>query len=84
MSIFDGISLAVLAPRLVEAQDALHLLVTGQQTVSLGTGDTRVTFTAAQVADLRRYIADLQAAIVALTTSATPRKGVYIVGGNRR
>lgn len=81
MATFDGIPLETLATWLTEAQTAYRALNTGQQTVSLGTGDTRVTFTAAQVADLRRYIADLQAAITALTTSARPRKGVYLVGG---
>ena len=44
-------------------------------------GETRVTFTAAQVADLRRYISDLQAAITTLSGSFRARKGVYITGG---
>lgn len=84
MSIFDGIPLDVLAARLTESQDALHLLSTGAQTVSVGTGDTRVSFTPATVSDLRRYISDIQAAIAALSTGSRPRKGVYIVGGNTR
>ena len=83
-TIFTGIPLETLAARLIEAQDALHLLSTGAQTVSVGTGDTRVSFTPATVADLRRYIADIQSAISALSTGSRPRKGVYIIGGNTR
>lgn len=81
MATFDGIPLETLATWLSEAQTAYHALNTGTQTVSVGTGDTRVTFTAAQVADLRRYISDLQAAITALSGSSRVRKGVYITGG---
>lgn len=81
MATFDGIPLETLATWLSEAQTAYHALNTGTQTVSVGTGDTRVTFTAAQVADLRRYISDLQAAIAALSGTSRARKGVYIVGG---
>lgn len=81
MATFDGIPLETLATWLSEAQTAYHALNTGTQTVSVGTGDTRVSFTAAQVADLKRYIADLQAAITALSTGARVRKGVYLTGG---
>lgn len=81
MSIFDGIPLETLAARLTEAQDALHLLSTGAQTVSVGTGDTRVSFTPATVSDLRRYISDLQAAIAALSNDGMVRKGFYLGGG---
>lgn len=84
MSIFDGIPLETLALQLSEAQLAYHALNTGTQTVSVGTGDTRVSFTPATVGDLRRYIADLQAAIAALSTGSRPRKGVYIIGGSTR
>ena len=84
MSIFDGIPLETLALQLSEAQTAFHLLSTGAQTVSVGTGDTRVSFTPATVSDLRRYIADIQSAISALSAGSRPRKGVYIVGGNTR
>lgn len=80
MATFDGIPLETLATWLTEAQTAYHALNTGTQTVSVGTGDTRVTFTAAQVADLRRYISDLQAAIAALAAGAFRRKGVYLSG----
>ena len=83
MATFTGIPLETLALWLSEAQTAYHALNTGTQTVSVGTGDTRVTFTAAQVADLRRYITDLQAAIASFG-GASPRKGFYIIGGNTR
>ena len=81
MATFTGIPLEMLATWLSEAQTAYHALNTGTQTVSVGTGDTRVTFTAATVDKLKQYIADLQAAIATLSTGARPRKGVYITGG---
>lgn len=79
MATFDGIPLATLATWLTDAQTAYHALSTGTQVVSVGTGDTRVTFTAAAPEKLRQYISDLQAAITALAGSSSPRKGVYIV-----
>ncbi len=81
MATFTGIPLETLATWLSEAQTAYHALNTGTQTVSVGTGDTRVTFTAATVDKLKQYITDLQAAITALSTGSRPRKGVYITGG---
>ena len=83
MATFTGIALETLAAWLTEAQTAYHALSTGAQTVSVGTGDTRVSFTPATVSDLRRYIADLQAAIASFG-GASPRKGFYIIGGNTR
>lgn len=83
-TIFDGIPLETLAARLSAAQTAYDDLLTGAQTVSVGTGDTRVTFTAAQPDKLKQYIADLQYAIAALSSGSRPRKGVYIIGGNTR
>lgn len=81
MATFTGIPLDTLATWLTEAQTAYHALNTGTQTVSVGTGDTRVTFTAAEVGKLKHYIADLQAAIALLATDALPRKGFYLAGG---
>ena len=49
MATFTGIPLETLALWLTEAQSAYHALNTGQQTVSIGQGDTRVAFTAAEV-----------------------------------
>lgn len=80
MATFTGIPLETLAAWLTEAQTAYHALNTGTQTVSVGTGDTRVSFTAAEVPKLKQYIADLQTAIVALSTGFT-RKGIYLSGG---
>lgn len=63
MSIYSGIPLATLEARLTEAQDALHALVTGTLTMSLGSADKRLTFNQADIPALRVYIADLQRAI---------------------
>ena len=73
MSIYTGISLAVLQTRLTEAQDAYHDLNTGAQTVSLSTGDKRFAFTAAEVDKLARYIRELQSAIAIQQGGIDPR-----------
>lgn len=59
--------LTTLQTQLTEAETALHLLATGgqRQTVDIGVGG-RVTYTAANVADLRLYIADLKNRIAKL------------------
>ena len=50
--------------RLVEAETALHALLTGRREVkvqfSMGDSSREATFTAANVAELRAYIADLR------------------------
>lgn len=51
---------ATLQIRLQEAQTALHELLTGRKTVSIQTELERVTFTQANVAELRAYIRDLE------------------------
>lgn len=81
MSVFTGVDLATLSTWLAEAQTAYNALNTGTQVVSIGAGDERVTFTAAEVSKLKQYILDLQAAIAALSAGTTRRKGVYLVGG---
>lgn len=73
MSTFSGIPVVTLAAWLSEAQDAYHALNTGQQAVSIGTGDKRFTFTAADVDKLRAYIADLQRAIAIASGQSDPR-----------
>ncbi len=81
MATFDGIPLTTLQTWLSEAQTAYHALNTGQQVVSLSQGTTSLSFTAAQVPQLRKYIADLQGAINALTGSTRVLRGVYLMGG---
>jgi phage shock protein A len=51
------------AEKLVEAKDALHNLLTGKRAVMLQYGDTRTQFTAGNIDELRRYIAQLEAEI---------------------
>ncbi|MCP4548488.1 MAG: hypothetical protein GY835_18680 [bacterium] len=63
--------LATLKERLVQAETALHLLVTGGQRQSVDVGvDGRVTYTAANVGELRSYIAGLQNTIARLDGSS--------------
>ncbi len=59
--------LTTLETRLTEAEAAMHLLATGsqRQSVDIGTGG-RVAYTAANVADLRLYIAGLKNQIAKL------------------
>lgn len=59
--------LTTLETRLTEAETALHLLATGgqRQVVDIGTGG-RVAYTAANVAELRLYIAGLKNQIAKL------------------
>lgn len=46
--------------RLLEAEDALHLLLLGTQEVEVQYEGTRVKYTQANIAELRRYIAMLK------------------------
>lgn len=71
MSIYSGIPLATLQTRLTEAQDALHALLTGTLTVSLGAGDKRLAFNQADIPALRTYIADLMRAIAIASGAAS-------------
>lgn len=81
MSVFTGVDLVTLSTWLTEAQTAYAALNTGTQVVSIGTGDERITFTAAEVSKLKQYILDLQSAIALLSGGSRRRKGVYLVGG---
>ena len=49
-----------LQQQLDEAVEARHRLIVGKKTVSVWYGDRRVEYTATQVADLDRYIAELR------------------------
>ena len=74
MSEFTGISLATLNTWLTEAQLALHDLSVGKKVVKIGTGDKQLSFSQADVRQLRQYISRLQMeiAIRAGQTTATP------------
>ncbi len=70
--------LTTLETRLTEAETALHLLATGsqRQSVDIGTGG-RVAYTAANVADLRLYIAGLKNQIAKLK-GLSRRAPIYV------
>ena len=70
--------LTTLETCLSQAEAALHLLATGsqRQTVDIGTGG-RVAYTAANVVDLRLYIADLKAQIAKLK-GLSRRAPIYV------
>lgn len=63
MSEFTGVSLVTLTAWLSEAQTGLHELSVGKKVISIGTGDKRLSFTPADVRQLRAYIGRLQMAI---------------------
>ena len=67
--------LATLKNRLTTAEDALHGLLIGQQAASVNFGRGHVvTYTQANITELRRYISDLRAQIAALE-GARPTRG---------
>ncbi|MDP7228238.1 MAG: gpW family head-tail joining protein [Alphaproteobacteria bacterium] len=70
--------LTTLETRLTEAEAAMHLLATGsqRQSVDIGTGG-RVAYTAANVADLRLYIAGLKNQIAKLK-GLSRRAPIYV------
>lgn len=74
MSEFTGISLATLSARLTESQTALHDLSVGKKVVKIGTGDKQLSFSQADVRQLRQYISRLQTeiAIRGGQSAATP------------
>ena len=51
------------AERLLEAEDALHLLLTGTKEVSVQYENTSVRYTEGNIAELRRYIALLKSEV---------------------
>lgn len=81
MSLYAGIPLLTLSEALALAQAALPPLLRGEAVGALATGDKRITFVPTTPAALEKHIRDLQAAIAALSTGATPRKGFYLGGG---
>ena len=70
MSEFTGISVATLNTWLTEAQTALHDLSVGKKVVQVGSGDKQLSFTAANIRQLRAYIGRIQQAI-AITSGQT-------------
>lgn len=83
MSIYSGIPLATLQTRLTEAQDALHALVTGTLTVSIGSADKRLTFNQADIPALRTYIADLMRAIAIASGSTSASRAPAVATWTR-
>ena len=57
--------IAELQARLAEAETAYHCLMTGALEASVGSGDMQVSYTRANVADLRAYLGDLRRQIAA-------------------
>ncbi|BAK75398.1 gpW protein [Pseudogulbenkiania sp. NH8B] len=55
--------LTTLRQRLAEAEEALHQLQIGSKRERISRGGTDITYTRANIGDLRRYIADLKAEV---------------------
>ena len=69
--------------RLAEAKDALHQLQLGKQVVKVevhGAPGRSVTYTPANIEQLKRYIAVLEAECSAQSMSR-PRRGCIVFGG---
>lgn len=71
MSIFSGIPVATLQSWLSDAQTALQELAIGKRTVSISTGDKRISFSPAELPRLKAYIGQLQTAIADAQGSTT-------------
>lgn len=74
--------LATLQARLVEADTALHKLMTGTQAVSVQNGDKQVQYRsfASGIRDLRIYIAELKAQIAAAGGPGVRRRAIGVRG----
>lgn len=66
--------LATLQTRLSEAEAALHKLSIGALRASVSYDGQTVTFTKAEMGELRAYIADLRSQIAALTATPAGRR----------
>ena len=78
-------SLAELQARKLEAELALHRLMTGTQEVLVEHGDMKTSFSAIKVGELRAYIADLQQQIEAAggaSDGRLKRKIITVLGAN--
>ena len=69
--------------RLTEAELALHRLMTGTQTVMVRYGEKHVTYTAADVGTLSRYVNDLRGQLAACTGQAVAgrRRIIQVIPG---
>lgn len=72
-----------LQARLTDAEAALHKLMTGSLGETVKSGEKLVTFTAANVGNLSRYIADLRAQVAACTGQpvAGQRRVIQVIPG---
>lgn len=69
-----------LKSRLAEAEVAYHRLLTGAATASVSFGPSKsVSYTQANIAELRRYINDLRAQIAELSGCAPTRRATVRV-----
>lgn len=83
MSIFSGVSLATLEAQLAVAQTAYHEIAVGDKVVSLALGDQRLTFSPANLGELRQYIRDLQTAIAVLNGQPSPYRSPAVATWTR-
>lgn len=60
------------AQRLEEAEDALHLLLTGTQEVQVQYDQTLVRYTQADIAELRQYISQLKGEVDPINSRRRP------------
>ena len=67
--------LATLETRLIEAETALHRLMTGSRVEAINSPTGKVQYTSANLGDLEKYIASLKQQIEA--TSRGPRKPIF-------
>jgi hypothetical protein len=72
------IDLPVLRARLAEAEQALHDLALGGSVVSISDNERKITFTAANIGQLRGYIDDLRRQIAELECPLPPRRGPVV------
>ena len=69
------------AAQLLEAQAALHALLTGTKTVSVSYADKTVTYNQINQDGLRAYIQDLQNKVDACNGTRTGRRIFHIIPG---
>ncbi|MEM7523243.1 MAG: gpW family head-tail joining protein [Pseudomonadota bacterium] len=77
MTVLTGVPTETLQTYLADARSALHKLLTGQRAVTVAHDGRSVTYTAADHAALRAYIAELQ---TALGLSSGRRPARFVVG----